>query len=26
EGRKAYYKVVEPHLAQIMSCIESRFG
>ncbi|HBN79072.1 MAG TPA: transcriptional regulator [Planctomycetaceae bacterium] len=26
EGRKAYYKVVEPHLAQIMTCIESRFG
>lgn len=26
EGRKAYYVVVEPHLASIMACIESRFG
>ncbi len=26
EGRKAYYKVIEPHLEQIMKCIESRFG
>jgi len=25
EGRKVYYEVVEPHLADIMSCIESRF-
>lgn len=26
EGRRAYYRVVEPHLAQIMACIEERFG
>ena len=26
EGRKAYYQVGEPHLANIMSCVESRFG
>src|SRR6478736_3751591 len=26
EGRKAYYQIAEPHLAQIMSCIEARFG
>ncbi len=26
EGRKTYYTVVEPHLANIMSCIETRFG
>lgn len=26
EGRKTYYEVVEPHLANIMQCIESRFG
>ena len=26
EGRKAYYRIVEQHLAQIMSCIEARFG
>jgi len=25
EGRHAYYKVVETHLASIMSCIEARF-
>ena len=25
EGRKVYYEVAEPHLAQIMSCVESRF-
>ena len=25
DGRKVYYKVAEPHLAQIMNCIESRF-
>jgi DNA-binding transcriptional ArsR family regulator len=25
-GRKAYYRVVESHLADIMACIESRFG
>lgn len=26
EGRKAYYRIVETHLASIMTCIESRFG
>jgi ArsR family transcriptional regulator, zinc-responsive transcriptional repressor len=26
EGRKAYYKIVELHLANIMTCIEDRFG
>src|SRR5690242_15631526 len=26
EGRKAFYQVAEPHLANILSCIESRFG
>ena len=25
-GRKVYYRVAEPHLGQIMTCIESRFG
>ena len=26
EGRKTYYHIVEPHLANIMACIEARFG
>ncbi len=26
EGRFVYYSVAEPHLANIMSCIEGRFG
>lgn len=26
EGRFVYYSIAEPHLANIMSCIESRFG
>lgn len=26
EGRKTFYNVVEPHLANIMNCIQSRFG
>jgi ArsR family transcriptional regulator, zinc-responsive transcriptional repressor len=26
QGRKVYYKIAEPHLASIMSCIEKRFG
>ena len=26
DGRKAYYKIVESHLASIMSCVEQRFG
>src|SRR6516165_8912132 len=25
EGRKAYYQIAEPHLANIMTCIEARF-
>jgi ArsR family transcriptional regulator, zinc-responsive transcriptional repressor len=26
DGRKAYYQIVETHLANLMSCIEARFG
>lgn len=26
EGRKAYYRIVEPHLANIIACIEARFS
>jgi DNA-binding transcriptional ArsR family regulator len=26
EGRKAYYQITEPHLANIMACIEGHFG
>lgn len=26
EGRFVYYSVAEPHLANIMACVESRFG
>ena len=26
EGRNAYYQITEPHLANIMTCIEERFG
>lgn len=26
EGRNVYYQIAESHLANIMSCIESRFG
>jgi DNA-binding transcriptional ArsR family regulator len=26
EGRKAFYQIAEPHLANIMSCVEERFG
>jgi DNA-binding transcriptional ArsR family regulator len=26
EGRKTFYAVVEPHLQNIMQCIEARFG
>ena len=26
EGRKAYYEIAEPHLENIMACIEARFG
>ncbi len=25
EGRKVYYQVAQPHLEQMMACIESRF-
>ena len=26
DGRKAYYGIAEPHLANIMRCVEARFG
>jgi DNA-binding transcriptional ArsR family regulator len=26
EGRKVYYRIVETHLANLMACIEKRFG
>jgi DNA-binding transcriptional ArsR family regulator len=26
DGRKTYYQIVETHLANIMTCIEARFG
>src|ERR1700680_1521138 len=26
DGRQAYYQIPEPHLANIMACIEARFG
>jgi DNA-binding transcriptional ArsR family regulator len=26
DGRKAYYQIAEPHLENIMTCIEERFG
>lgn len=26
EGRHAYYQVAEPHLANILACVEGRFG
>src|ERR1044072_4054407 len=26
DGRKAYYQFAEPHLANIMACVEARFG
>ncbi|MCA9250949.1 MAG: metalloregulator ArsR/SmtB family transcription factor [Phycisphaerae bacterium] len=26
DGRKVYYQVAEPHLADIINCIESRFS
>ena len=25
DGRKAYYQIAEPHLANIMQCVEARF-
>ena len=26
DGRKAYYGITEPHLGNIMACVEARFG
>lgn len=26
DGRKVYYRIAEPHLKDILACIESRFG
>lgn len=26
EGRRAYYRVSEPHLQDVMRCVEGRFG
>jgi ArsR family transcriptional regulator, zinc-responsive transcriptional repressor len=26
DGRFVYYEIAEPHLAEIMACIEARFG
>jgi DNA-binding transcriptional ArsR family regulator len=26
DGRKVYYRVVEPHLKNILRCVEDRFG
>ena len=26
DGRNVFYQIAEPHLANIMSCIEARFG
>jgi DNA-binding transcriptional ArsR family regulator len=26
DGRQVFYRVAEPHLKQIMGCIEQRFG
>ena len=26
DGRKVYYRVVEPHLKNVLHCIEDRFG
>ena len=26
QGRKVFYKVAEPHLANILKCVEGRFG
>ena len=26
DGRKAYYRIAEPQLANIMACVEARFG
>ncbi len=26
DGRKAFYRIAEPHLANILACVEARFG
>jgi DNA-binding transcriptional ArsR family regulator len=26
DGRNVYYQIAEPHLANIMACVEARFG
>lgn len=26
DGRKAFYQIAEPHLANILACVEARFG
>jgi DNA-binding transcriptional ArsR family regulator len=26
DGRKVYYQIIEPHLKNILQCIEDRFG
>jgi DNA-binding transcriptional ArsR family regulator len=26
EGRKVFYRVAEPHLKDILGCVEARFG
>ena len=26
DGRRTYYQIAEPHLANIMDCVENRFG
>lgn len=26
DGRTVYYSIAEPHLGQLMTCVESRFG
>ncbi len=26
QGRRVYYRIAEPHLADILACVESRFG
>jgi DNA-binding transcriptional ArsR family regulator len=26
DGRRVYYRVIEPHLKNILQCIEDRFG
>jgi DNA-binding transcriptional ArsR family regulator len=26
EGRRTYYQVIEPHLENILACVEGRFG